>query len=253
MLSPILTEVLSDAVVLGYDVTFASNILSESLHSFEDILMILDSPRHGFQFSFDSVDEHEMNTIRGRSVYCQVLGNLSKISSLKNRHGYRTKLFAQIVLQERNIDSVLETVDFLIEDVGVDGCSVQPMVNYSGVTLRNLHLQTSPIPKGKTRDAYLRVVGYLFERASEDRRLTVEGRSYEDWERFYTNPLKIDGPCNSRNMVMVGAYGDFRGCLFSPNLANVRQVPLNGYLESESYQDFLTLTKVCRICINGCS
>jgi molybdenum cofactor biosynthesis enzyme MoaA len=253
MLSPILTEVLSDAAALGYDVTFASNILSERLNSFDDILMILDDPRHGFQFSFDSVCEHDMNTIRGKNVYCQVLSNLSKISSLTHRHSYRTRLFAQVVLQEQNLDSVLETVSFLIDDVGVDGCSVQPRVDYSRVTLSNLHLQDFPILDDGRRHRFLEAIRHLFERASTDNRLIVEGRSYEDWERFYTNPLEIAGPCNSRNMLMVGPYGDFRGCLFSPNIANVRDLPLREYLESDPYQDFLTLTRVCRICINGCS
>jgi MoaA/NifB/PqqE/SkfB family radical SAM enzyme len=253
MLSPIMTEVLSDAAVLGYDITFASNILSEKLNSFNDILMILDEPRHGFQFSFDSIYEKEMNAIRGKDAYCMVLENLSKITSLKHRHGYKTRLFAQVVVQEQNLDSVLETVGFLIDDVGVDGCSVQPRVDYHNVTLKNLHLQTGPALDEDQRAQLLDVARILFDRAATDRRLIVEGRTYENWERFCTNPLEIEGPCNSRNMVMVGPYGDFRGCLFSPNSGNIREISLGEYLESDARRDFLALAKVCRICINGCS
>jgi MoaA/NifB/PqqE/SkfB family radical SAM enzyme len=253
MLSPILMEVLSEADGLGYNITFASNILSEALHSFKDILVVLDDARHGFQFSFDSVIAEEMNAVRGKDVYCKVLGNLSKITQLRHQHGYKARLFAQVVVQDQNLESVIETIDFLVEDVGVDGCSIQPEVNYQDVTLENLRSQVFPSTDGERRSRYLNVARQLFERAAYDKRVLIEGETYENWEKFFTNPLEIEGPCNSRNMVMVGAYGDLRGCLFSPTTDNILRTSLNEYLRSESYKRFLKLAEVCKICINGCA
>jgi MoaA/NifB/PqqE/SkfB family radical SAM enzyme len=253
MLSPILLEVLSDAVTLGYNVTFASNVLSESLHRFHDIFMLLNDARHGFQFSFDSIREEEMNTIRGGDVYRRVIDNVRKITALRKRHNYKTRLFAQTVLQEKNAASVFETIEFLVNDVGVDGCEIQPELTYSDVTIDNYRTQKHICRDEDLRAQFLAVARKLFAMASSDSRLLVQGDSYANWERFYSNPARIPGPCNSRNMVMVGAYGDFRGCLFSPTVGNIREINLGDYLKSEPYQKFLQLAGVCRICINGCS
>jgi MoaA/NifB/PqqE/SkfB family radical SAM enzyme len=253
MLSPILKDVLRDAVDRDFNITFASNILDESLHKFDDILRIMDDSRHGFQFSFDSVAQIEMDHIRGKAVYERVVSNAQKIARLRDRHGYRTRLFAQIVLQELNVDSVFRTIDFLLENVGVDVCIVQPEVKYSNVTLRNLRNQKPLECSAEFRTKLLDTVSHLFAMASDDPRIKVEGESLANWEKFMTKPYKIEGPCNSRNMVMVGPYGDLRGCLFSPVLGNIRSVDLIKYLQSRSYWNFLKLARVCKICINGCA
>jgi hypothetical protein len=157
------------------------------------------------------------------------------------------------VLQELNIDSVFRTMDFLLEEIGVDVCIIQPEVKYSDVTLRNLKKQRPLEYSPDFRSKLLDTARQLFTLASTDNRIKVEGGAYTSWEKFLTNPLEIKGPCNSRNMIMVGAYGDLRGCLFSPVVANVRETGLMDYLRSERYQEFLKLAKVCRICINGCA
>lgn len=253
MLSPILLEVLSDAVASGYVVTLASNILSESLHRFGDIFMLLNDAKHGFQFSFDSIAEGEMNAIRGKDVYGQVIENVARIATLRKRHNYKTRLFAQIVLQEHNVGSVFETIEFLMKEVGVDGCEIQPEVSYSDVTLTNYRTQKPAAYSEEIKTQLLSVARRLFAMASSDKRLRVQGQAYANWEKFYTSPAEIEGPCKSRNMLMVGAYGDFRGCLFSPITGNIREMSLTAYLESEPYKDFLKLARVCKICINGCA
>lgn len=253
MLSPILEDVLRDAVSRRFNVTFATNVLEESLHKFEDIFKILDDPRHGFQFSFDSVEQLEMNHIRGKDVHAQVLANVRKIAKLRDKHRYKTRLFAQIVLQELNIDSIFRTMDFLLEEIGVDVCIVQPEVKYTQVTRKTLRKQRPLEYSPDFRSKLLDTARQLFTLASSDKRIKVEGEAYANWEKFLTHPLEIKGPCNSRNMIMVGPYGDLRGCLFSPVLANVRKTGLMEYLQSRRYQDFLKLAKVCKICINGCA
>lgn len=253
MLSPILEDVLRDAVARGFSITLASNILDESLHKFDEILEIIDDSRHGFQLSFDSVEQIEMDHIRGKAVYEKVVSNAHKIARLRDTHGYRTRLFAQIVLQELNVGSVLRTIDFLLERIGVDVCIVQPEVNYGRVTLRTLRKQKPLEYSAEFRTSLLGTVGRLFEMASKDARIQVEGGSLANWEKFLTDPRKIEGPCNSRNMIMVGPYGDLRGCLFSPVLGSIRKMDLMQYLRSRPYWEFLKLAKVCKICINGCA
>lgn len=253
MLSPIVEDVLRDAVARDFNITFATNVLDESLHKFNDVLKILDDARHGFQFSFDSVAQLEMNHIRGRDVYERVVANARKVARLRREHGYRTRLFAQIVLQELNVDSVFRTIDFLLNRVGADVCVVQPEIKYSDVTLRSLRNQRPLEYSREFRAKLLETVSRLFEAASGDTRIKVEGGCYANWEKFLKNPQKIKGPCNSRNMIMVGPYGDLRGCLFSPVLGNIRQTGLMEYLQSPVYRQFLKLAKVCKICINGCA
>jgi MoaA/NifB/PqqE/SkfB family radical SAM enzyme len=253
MLSPIVPEVLREADALGLNITFASNILSEGLHCFEDILMAIDDNRHGFQFSFDSIVREEMNRIRGRDVYDQVLDSIRKIVSLRKEHGYKARLFAQLVLQEDNLASVFDTVRFLLDDVGVDGCEIQPRVEYSNVTIENYRAQAFPSYSEEVRSRFLTAVRMLTAMASSDRRLLVEGRTYDNWERFLRNPLDLKGPCNSRNMILVGAYGHFRGCLFSPTTGNVRSMSIGEYLRGRPRMQFLKLAEVCKICINGCT
>jgi len=253
MLSPILEDVLRDAVSRDFNVTFATNILEESLHKFDDMFKVLNDPRHGFQFSFDSVEQLEMNHIRGKDVHADVLSNVWKIAKLRDRHRYKTRLFAQIVLQELNIDSIFRTMDFLLEEIGVDVCIVQPEVKYTDVTRKNLRKQRPLEYSPDFRSKLLDTARQLFTLASTDNRIKVEGDGYTNWEKFLTNPLEIKGPCNSRNMIMVGPYGDLRGCLFSPVLASIRKTGLLEYLQSKRYQEFLRLAKVCKICINGCA
>ena len=253
LLSPIVEDVLRDATARDFDITFATNILDESLHKFRDILAILDDPRHGFQFSFDSVAQLEMNHIRGKEVYEQVVANARKIARLRGDHGYRARLFAQIVLQELNIDSLFSTIDFLIESIGVDVCIVQPEVKYADVTFRTLRNQRPLEYSPEFRAKLLETVRRLFTVASDDGRIKVEGGSYAEWEKFMTKPQSIKGPCNSRNMIMAGPYGDLRGCLFSPVLGNIRRTGLLEYLQSRPYQEYLKLARVCKICINGCA
>jgi molybdenum cofactor biosynthesis enzyme MoaA len=253
MLSPILEDVLRDAAARDLDITFATNILDESLHRFNDVLRIIDDPRHGFQFSFDSIDQLEMNHIRGKDVHTDVMANVRKIADLRGRHGYRARLFAQIVLQELNAGSVLKTIDFLLEEIEVDVCIVQPEVKYSNVTLRTLKKQRPIEYSPESRSRLLDTARRLFTLASSDKRIKVEGGSYANWEKFLTNPLEIEGPCNSRNMIMVGPYGDLRGCLFSPVIGNIRKAGLLDYLQSRQYREFLNLARVCKICINGCA
>lgn len=253
MLSPILEDVLRDAVSRDFNVTFATNILEESLHKFVDIFRILNDVRHGFQFSFDSVEQLEMNHIRGKDVHANVLNNAWKIAKLRDKHGFKTRLFAQIVLQELNIDTIFRTMDFLLEEIGVDVCIVQPEVKYTDVTRKNLRKQRPLEYSPDFRSKLLDTARQLFTLASTDNRIKVEGEGYANWEKFLTNPLEIKGPCNSRNMVLVGPYGDLRGCLFSPVLANIRKTGLLEYLQSRRYQEFLRLAKVCKICINGCA
>jgi MoaA/NifB/PqqE/SkfB family radical SAM enzyme len=253
MLSPVLKDVLSDAVSLDYDVTLASNILDESVHTFHDIFTILNDARHGFQFSFDSIRKEEMNVMRGGDVYERVVDNVRKISRLRKQHAYGTRLFAQAVLQERNVSSLLETIEFLLSDVGVDGCEIQPELGYSDVTIRNYRTQKPLCRDSELRSKFLTVAKQLFTMAASDNRLLVRGESYANWERFYRAPAEIPAPCHSRNMVMVGPYGDFRGCLFSPAAGNVRDTTLGEYLESRPREAALELAAVCRICINGCS
>ena len=78
--------------------------------------------------SFDSIVREEMNTIRGGDVYDRVASNYRDVAALKSAQGSKMLLWAIIVFQKENLNSVFETIDYLLADMGVDRVLVQPCI-----------------------------------------------------------------------------------------------------------------------------
>lgn len=252
-LSEHLVGILSDSVQFGFNAFLASNLLSSDVKLYKDILSVLDAPSHTFMVSFDSVEPSEMNLIRGRDVYADVLRNCRNLVELRSEMGTSTTLLAAVVLQPVNAGSVPKTLKFILDDIGFDKVVVQPRSDYSNVSLSNYRHQPFPKHSPGTLDSLIKAARQVFAMATADDRIFPTGDSFEDWQRYFTNPLATKGPCKSPRLIYVDSYGNFRGCLYGTILTNIYETNLESYLWSDIYKEFLKLTKVCKICIHGCS
>nr|NJM01002.1 radical SAM protein [Desulfobacula sp.] len=252
-LSDHLLDVVEDAKTLGFRIVLASNALKETKYTFNEILCALDSPLHVYQFSFDSIHETQMNRIRGGNVHKKVMHNLNAIKEIKEENSLSVNLHSITVVQQENMDSVEETVDFLHEKLRVDCCVVQPRVDYSYVTLENYREKGRGIEEDELREKFIAAASTLFSLKPKYPRLHIVGETVENWEKFYRNPLSLHGPCASTGILFVDAFGNIRGCLSGVSSCNIRTVSLDAYMASQGYAKHQRLAKACRICINGCS
>lgn len=244
---------LEDATQLGYSVYLATNLLSVPKSLLTAILRILNHPKHTIQVSFDSLDRQEMNSMRGGNVYDSVVNNCRTLFSLRNELSARTRLHSLTVLQTTNRDSVVRTVKFLAHEFRFDKILIQPLTDYSIVTIKNYRTQPFPHFSEEERTQMLEIVHELFQMARKEKRIVMTDPNVEHWVRFYTDPLSIEGPCGSVRNIYVDTYGNLRGCLNGEVLNNLNDVSMAQHLTSESYQSFLKLASVCKICIHGCS
>ncbi len=248
-----LVGTLEDALDLDYNVYLATNLLLRNERLFSSILELLDDPRHSIQVSFDSVYSQEMNSIRGANVYDRVLANCRALSQLRQDLGSKTVLIGATILQSQNIDSVAETLEFIVSELKFDYAVTQPRSDYSRVTLQNFRKQAFPAYSEEMKSKLVAKVLELSNLTIKDPRIIMLDRSVENWNRFFLDPLSIKGPCGSTQYVFADAYGNLRGCLYSEVLNNLSKVSVAGHLDSQSYRDFMKLAQLCKICIHGCS
>ncbi len=248
-----LIAILSDSVQLGFNVFLASNLLSSNHKLYNDILSILNASSHTFMVSFDSAEPSEMNHARGREVYDDVLRNCRDFVRLRNEMRASTTLLAATVLQPVNAGSIMKTLKFILDDIGFDKVVVQPRSDYSNVCLSNYCQQPFPKYSTNTLDLLTKAARQVFAMAAADNRIFPTGDSFENWQRYFTNPLLLKGPCRSSRLIYVDSYGNFRGCLHGTILTNIYEKDMESYLQSDVYKEFLKMTKTCKICIHGCS
>jgi len=252
-LAPHLLDTLNDAVNLDYNVFLATNLLSVDARLLRDVLRLLNDPRHALLVSFDSAEEDEMNAIRGRNVFKQVVANCREMLSMHAASGNRCLTYACIVLQPDNVRSITSSTRFVLDDLGFSRVVIQPRHDYSGVTLDTYRRQPfHPYPETVRRDLES-AAKELFEMASLDARILMTNGPLANWLQFYEDPLRLQGPCKATAHVYVDAYGNYRGCLYGDVLANLAEMDVPIYLASPQFDQFKRLTRVCKICIHGCS
>jgi len=253
-LAPHLREVIGDAVRMGYRVFLVSNMLRGDEGLWRNILTLMRDPRHTVLVSFDSSVESEMNAIRGADVFARVVDNSRKIVQLRNGLKAGTQLKAAIVLQPRNARSLMETVDYLLNDIRFDKVLIQPRHDYSRVTLMNYRRQArAGAYTLSEREELIRASELLFRKAAEDPRIVPTRGPLGHWVDFYTNPLKIRKMCESTALIYVDAYGNLRGCLSGDTLGTIRDTSIACFLKSKQYRRFLMFARICNICVHGCS
>ncbi|MFZ0932641.1 MAG: radical SAM protein [Syntrophobacteraceae bacterium] len=251
-LSKNLICVLNQALLNELSIFLATNALHSDMDLYKRILMLLNSPRHAMNVSFDSVNKDEMHVIRGRDVYDKVLDNIRMIIKYKVDHKIQTDLQAAIILQEANINSVHGTIDFLL-NLGFNRVVIQARHDYHNVCKDNLQNQVTRRYSPEVIRRFMELSSELFDRSLQDGRIRVNGESKENWILFYNDPLKIAGPCKGTNMIYVDAYGNLRGCISGATLGNIKSQDLTAFIHSREYREFVKFSKICKICIHGCS
>ncbi len=249
-----LLDTLKDAVILDYDIILATNLLQMKRSRFEEILKVLDDNRHLIQISFDSHIPSEMNAIRGKDVYEVVIANCRNIVDLRKEVNTATQLGAVTVIQQENVDSIIDTVRFILDQLCFDIVKLQLKHDYnSSITPNNYRHQKKP-EYGKEMLARLfEVCEQVFNMARKDSRILPEHGELNDWKCFLTDPLKISKKCMSHISVYIDAYGNYRGCIFGEVIGNIHNISLRDYLRSKEYSEFLKFVEVCNICTHGCS
>ena len=235
---------LSDAAELGYTLFIATNLLNADISLFTDIFALLDDCQHTVQVSFDSKHRDVMKQIRGVDSFERVDGNLRALAALKKRLDSKIILNASIIIQEANADSVLETVDYLLYDAGVDLVTVQARHDYANVDIATYRSQPFPdYPKEIVRKI-LGAAEVLFDRSTNGEPILLNGGPLDNWVRYYENPLRIRKPhCNATYQVYIDPFGRYRGCLYAAPYSNVLELDLASYLTSDYYQEFKDFVK----------
>lgn len=253
-LAPGLTNTVKDAVALEYrNIFLATNLLDRDENIYRELLAALNANRHAIQVSFDSINPMEMNAIRGKDVYERVLANCRIILALRERLQSKTLLSASLVIQKENVRSVIDTIHFILDELGFDLVLVQLRHDYdtpiSAVNYQAQKASCDPV----VRPLMLETTKRLFALAENEPRLHIEKGELDDWVNFLTDPQKINKTCTSTRAVFIDAFGRYRGCVMGEVLGNVRDTALSNYLKSEPYLEFVRFSKRCHICTIGCS
>lgn len=247
-----LHDTIQAALSLSYDVVLTTNLLKPGRSQMKRMLKQLDHLRHVIMVSFDSLVAEEMNLIRGGRFQHVVLAHCRLLVSLRGKMGAQTQLIACLVLQETNAGSAMETVRFLLDEVGFDRVVVQPMHRYYSVSLDNYREQAVML-RSPSSPRLSQAVEEIFAASASDGRITLIGGTPQAWELFYRDPLSIPGRCRAPEYLFIDAYGNLRGCVVGEVLSNIRLESIGDYLASERYARFLELVAVCKICIHPCS
>ncbi len=246
-------EVINIANELNYGVFLATNLLNFELNTFNNLLTTLNTENNTILVSFDSIKEKEMNKIRGGCFYKRVLENSKKLVELKKKLNSKILISGSITLQEDNAFSFLETVDFLLNDIGFDKVNVQPRHDYKNVDFNNYREQKNITLSKNAELSILEKIKKLFEIKKEDNRINITGECYENWVKFYKDPFTIKGSCRSTKAIFIDSYGYIRGCVSGKTLSNIDNSGLHSYFTSKPYKLFSNFAQKCKICINGCS
>ncbi len=248
-----LLDTINSSVDLGYEVILSTNLLQFNTKRFNKVLVALDNSSHLIQVSFDSNIPSEMNTIRGKDVYDTVLYNCRKILSLREKINTSTRIGVVTVIQHANVNSIIDTVKFVLDDLGFDLVKLQLRHDYySPVSPENYRHQKHKFSEINLA-SLLDVSEKIFKMSKENDRILPEKGDLFDWRCFLTEPLKMKKTCMSPISVYIDAYGNFRGCILGEIIGNIHDMGLREYLLSKEYEEFLKFSEKCNICTHGCS
>ena len=250
-LSPDLNEILEYSVRIGLSVALTTNLYRVKPQQMQKTLETLSSRAHSIFTSYDSVFPDEMRTIRGVDVHGAATSNLLSLLEIKERLGVGTKIGVNLTLLEDNCRSVGETLEFLLT-LDLNRILVVPVHLYDGIDITNYH-RAKPPCSGKMLAPMRAAVDTIFRMAKTDERIALPWPDIQRWHRHFTGPSRQQGACRSDRLIFVSPHGDFRGCLHSRALGNIRETGMVDFLASEPYAEHLRLMSQCNICTNGCS
>jgi len=78
-------------------------------------------------------------------------------------------------------------------------------------------------------------------------------RRLQDWVQFVRNPQELTLPCEATRFLFVNAEGVMRSCMFGLPYADLRSIPMEEALSSESYEGVKRFASGCNICNLSCN
>ena len=249
-----LPDILRDAIACGLSITLATNLWHTPAAMLREIVFILIDAESLIQFSFDSIIPEEMNAIRGGRVFERVAANVRSLFSLRTELKSKVRIQSSTTLQVENANSLLDTLHFLLETIGVDRAVCCFRHEFSDITRENYLDQQAPSYSRavENRRSLLALTFQLHRWAAIDARLLLPGR-FRDWTTFLIDPQRIDRSCRAGHFLFVDAYGRLRPCVVGKVYADALANDLAVICASPDHRAARQLLDGCRICLHGCS
>jgi molybdenum cofactor biosynthesis enzyme MoaA len=252
---PTLSEELEDILKysdrIGLSIHLATNLYQVDTEKMRRILEIMAGIQHEIMVSYDSACPDEMQAIRGIDAHHTVTSNLISLLQMKKESGAATKILVAITLQERNSQSIADTIEFLMH-LDLDRIFIQPINLYGEINETNFHL-VNPSCSRQDLPSLLEAVDTVFLMARENQHIHLCYPDIERWRRHFSSPTHQDHICQSNKIIHVNRYGDYYGCLQSRAYANIREIGMVDFLKSEIYKEHRRLIMKCNICTHECS
>ncbi|HEY1213705.1 MAG TPA: radical SAM protein [Bryobacteraceae bacterium] len=251
-LRPDVLDIVRDAVTCGFAVRFATNLLHIKPAMLQGLIEVLDGEEHSVAVSYDSLQTSAFQIIRGGDFLAGVEANCADLLRLRRELRSHVKTRATIVVQEENLNSVLATIDHVLNRLGFDEVGVYLRHDYKHVTMDTIADQKMPEWCRRNRVALIQLGLQLYKRASEDSRIQVSG-SIDDWIYLVSDPHRIARRCHAGNFLFFNTEGRLRSCMFGTEYADIKQTPLDGIVALDGFAEARKLHASCSICVLACN
>ena len=253
LLAPGLMETVRAALDLGYSINLLTSLFPHSPKKLEPLLSLMDSPRHQIVVSYDSLKPAEVKQVRGRGSGELVTASIRWLVKKRAELGSQVRLSSNTVLQPANAGSLLNTLSFLLDELGFDQAMVQQRHDYTKISPDVILPQPAPLRSPAEIQLLSQAARQVFSLAETDPRLAPVCDNLEDWLRFLNNPPTIQKTCQALSHAFIDAFGNYRGCIHGVVLGSLRRTPLAEYLNSEPYLVFARFSQGCHLCTHSCS
>ncbi|MBP1711168.1 MAG: Coenzyme biosynthesis protein [Deltaproteobacteria bacterium] len=251
-LSEHLEEVLKYAVRIGLSISLFTNLYQITAERMKQILEIISDSHHRILISHDSVFPEEIKAIRGVDAHYEITKNLKQLLQIKKALNAKTKVVANVVLQETNCQRIADTINFLTR-FDLDKIFIGLIHLFGEINELNFHQVTPPCSR-ENFPALLRAIETIFEMKKNNPRINLShGDDIERWRRHFSVPTNHQHICRSDKLLFVSRHGDYRGCHQSRVYANIREIGMVDFLKSEYYAEHRRLLTKCNICTSECS
>jgi MoaA/NifB/PqqE/SkfB family radical SAM enzyme len=253
LLAPGLMETVRAALDLGYSIKLLTSLFPHSPKKLELLLSLMDSPRHQIVVSYDSFKPAEVRQVRGRGSGELVTASIRWLVKKRAELGSQVRLSSNTVLQPANAGSLLNTLSFLLDELGFDQAIVQQRHDYTNISPGNIPRQAALRRSPAEIQLLAQAARQVFALAESNPRLAPAGGKLEDWLQFLTNPLDSRISCQALSYIYIDAFGNYRGCIHSTLLGSLRRTPLAEYLQSGPFLEFASFSQGCHLCTHSCS
>ncbi|MCK5491772.1 MAG: radical SAM protein, partial [Candidatus Omnitrophica bacterium] len=210
----------------------------------EKIKLLLASGIDGINLSLDGITADTHDKIRGvKGSYERVIYAIKRISSLREKSKKKVSLTVSCVICKDNIDEIEDLVSFA-SNLKIDHITFSPL-RFEG------NYDTLPL-KPDTEKARA-VIAKLIELRKKTRLIDCSLRYLKLLNYYFANKEHFMKCYAGYASCTVDCYGNIHPCtLYSPKVANVRDISLKDCWVSEKFNKARKAIKTCRCCYRNC-